>query len=81
MHDFTDVIAKLHAAGALACVLADLLRRTVLKAPGAMGADIAIGTTRSFGVPMGYGGPHAASMAVKDALKRNMRRADYGCIR
>ncbi|MBU9696945.1 aminomethyl-transferring glycine dehydrogenase [Rhodobacteraceae bacterium HSP-20] len=72
VHDFTDVIAKLHAAGALACVAADPLALTVLKAPGEMGADIAIGTTQRFGVPMGYGGPHAAYMAVKDALKRNM---------
>ena len=72
VHDFTDIIAKLHAAGALACVAADPLALTVLKSPGEMGADIAIGTTQRFGVPMGYGGPHAAYMAVKDALKRNM---------
>ena len=72
VHDFTAVIASLHAAGALACVAADPLALTVLKAPGEMGADIAIGSTQRFGVPMGYGGPHAAYMAVKDALKRNM---------
>ncbi|WJS87089.1 aminomethyl-transferring glycine dehydrogenase [Paracoccus sp. TOH] len=72
VHDFTSVIAKLHAAGALATVAADPLALTVLKAPGEMGADIAIGSTQRFGVPMGYGGPHAAYMAVKDGLKRNM---------
>ncbi|MCF1710342.1 aminomethyl-transferring glycine dehydrogenase [Tabrizicola sp. J26] len=72
VHDFTSVIASLHAAGALACVAADPLALTVLKAPGEMGADIAIGSTQRFGVPMGYGGPHAAYMAVKDGLKRNM---------
>jgi glycine dehydrogenase len=72
VNDFTKVIASLHAEGALACVAADPLALTVLKAPGEMGADIAIGTTQRFGVPLGYGGPHAAYMAVKDALKRNM---------
>lgn len=72
VHDFTDVIAKLHAAGALATVAADPLALCLLKAPGEMGADIAIGSSQRFGVPMGYGGPHAAYMAVKDALKRNM---------
>jgi len=72
VHDFTGVIGKLHAAGALACVAADPMALCVLKAPGEMGADIAIGTTQRFGVPLGFGGPHAAYMAVKDALKRNM---------
>ena len=72
VHDFTDVIAKLHDAGALGCVAADPLALTILKTPGDMGADIAIGSTQRFGVPIGYGGPHAAYMAVKDALKRSM---------
>ncbi|WP_199258600.1 aminomethyl-transferring glycine dehydrogenase [Paracoccus binzhouensis] len=72
VHDFTGVIENLHAAGALACVAADPLALCVLKAPGEMGADIAIGSTQRFGVPMGYGGPHAAYMAVRDPLKRNM---------
>ena len=72
VRDFTSAISALHEAGALACMAADPLALTVLKAPGEMGADIAIGSTQRFGVPMGYGGPHAAYMAVRDALKRNM---------
>jgi glycine dehydrogenase len=70
--DFTEVIARLHGAGALAVVATDLLALTMLKEPGAMGADIAIGSSQRFGVPMGYGGPHAAFMAARDDLKRAM---------
>ena len=70
--DFTPHIAKLHEAGALGIVIADPLMLTLLKEPGAMGADIAVGSTQRFGVPMGYGGPSAAYMACKDAYKRNM---------
>ncbi len=71
-HDFAGPIAALHGAGALACVAADPLALTLLKPPGEMGADIAVGSTQRFGVPMGFGGPHAAYMAVRDALKRSM---------
>jgi glycine dehydrogenase len=71
-HDFTAVIAKLHAANALAAVAADPMALTLLKPPGEMGADIAIGSMQRFGVPMGYGGPHAAYMATRDAYKRSM---------
>ena len=70
--DFSAPIAALHAAGALACVAADPLALTLLTPPGEMGADIAVGSTQRFGVPMGYGGPHAAYMAVRDPLKRAM---------
>ena len=69
-HDFSDAIAKLHAAKALAVVAADPLALTLLKPPGEMGADIAVGSMQRFGMPMGYGGPHAAYIAVKDAYKR-----------
>ncbi|NPD14602.1 aminomethyl-transferring glycine dehydrogenase [Xinfangfangia sp. D13-10-4-6] len=70
--DFTAKIAHLHEAKALAIVATDLLALCMLKEPGAMGADIAIGSSQRFGVPMGYGGPHAAFMACRDDLKRNM---------
>ena len=72
VRDFTDHIAKLHEAKAIAVMSADPLSLTLLKEPGAMGADIAVGSTQRFGVPMGYGGPHAAYMATKDAYKRAM---------
>ena len=70
--DFTAPISALHAAGAVGIVIADPLALTILKEPGAMGADIAVGSTQRFGVPMGYGGPSAAYMACKDDHKRNM---------
>ena len=69
-HDFSGPIAKLHAAKALAVVAADPLALTLLKPPGEVGADIAVGSMQRFGMPMGYGGPHAAYIAVKDAHKR-----------
>ena len=72
VHDYTDVIARLHEHNAIAVVAADPLSLTLLKSPGEMGADIAIGSMQRFGVPVGYGGPHAAYMAVKDAYKRSM---------
>jgi glycine dehydrogenase len=70
--DYTDFCAKAHNAGAFVVVAADLLALTLLKAPGEFGADIAVGNSQRFGVPMGYGGPHAAYMATKDDLKRMM---------
>ena len=72
LRDFTDIIARLHEAKAIGVISADPLSLTLLKEPGAMGADIAVGSTQRFGVPIGYGGPHAAYMATKQSYARNM---------
>ncbi len=71
-HDFSGLIAELHAAQALAVIAADPLALTLLKPPGEMGADIAVGSMQRFGMPMGYGGPHAAYIATRDAYKRSL---------
>jgi len=72
IYDYADVINQIHAQGGLAIVAADLLALTMIKAPAEFGADIAIGSAQRFGVPFGYGGPHAAYMATKDLYKRQM---------
>ena len=72
VREFTNEISALHAAKAIAVVSADPLSLTLLKEPGAMGADIAVGSTQRFGVPVGYGGPHAAYMSCRDSYKRAM---------
>jgi len=70
IRDFREPIAKLKANNAISVVAADLLALTLLKPPGELGADIAVGSAQRFGVPMGYGGPHAAYIATRDAHKR-----------
>ncbi|MPZ57749.1 MAG: aminomethyl-transferring glycine dehydrogenase [Rhizobiales bacterium] len=70
IRDFRPAIAALHAAGALAVIAADPLALTLLTPPGELGADIAVGSAQRFGVPMGYGGPHAAYIATRDKHKR-----------
>ena len=70
--DYSGFIEQAHAAGALVAVAADLLSLTVLRPPGEFGADVALGSAQRFGVPLGYGGPHAAYFATRDALKRHM---------
>jgi glycine dehydrogenase len=68
--DLTAMISSLHEANAIAVVAADLMSLTLLKPPGEMGADVVLGNSQRFGVPMGYGGPHAAYFATKDEFKR-----------
>jgi glycine dehydrogenase len=72
VHDYRDFIAQAHDAGALAVVAADLLSLAVLVPPGDFGADIAVGSAQRFGVPMGYGGPHAAFFAARTDYVRFM---------
>jgi glycine dehydrogenase len=70
--DYAAFIERAHANGALVTVAADLLSLTLLKAPGEFGADIAVGNTQRFGVPLGYGGPHAAYFSTRAAYQRSM---------
>ncbi|GAA4787372.1 aminomethyl-transferring glycine dehydrogenase [Streptomyces sanyensis] len=72
VRDLKPVIEQAHGLGAVVTVAADLLALTLLTPPGELGADIAVGTTQRFGVPMGFGGPHAGYMAVRDAHARSL---------
>ncbi len=70
--DLTDIIAALKVGGSVTAVATDLMALVLLKSPGSMGADIALGSSQRFGVPMGFGGPHAAFFACKDEHKRSV---------
>jgi glycine dehydrogenase len=72
VRDFSALIEKAHAQKALVCAAADLLSLVLLKSPGEMGADVVFGSAQRFGVPMGYGGPHAAFFATRDDYKRSV---------
>jgi glycine dehydrogenase len=72
VRDYRQVIERAHAAGALVVVATDLLSLTMLQPPGEFDADVAVGSSQRFGVPLGFGGPHAAFMATKDAYKRQL---------
>jgi glycine dehydrogenase len=72
VRDYESLVHTLHGKDALVVVAADLLALTLLKAPGEWGADVVVGNTQRFGVPMGFGGPHAAYLATRDDFKRSM---------
>src|SRR5437667_493337 len=72
IYGYADFVTQAHNAGALVAVAADILALTLLKPPGEFGADLAVGNTQRFGVPLGFGGPHAAYFATRDQYKRHM---------
>jgi glycine dehydrogenase len=72
LRDPREVIERAHAAGALVCVAADLLALTLVVPPGEIGADVVVGTSQRFGVPLGFGGPHAGYIATRDEYKRTL---------
>ena len=72
IEDYSAFINQVHQAGGLVILVADIMSLTLLKSPGELNADVAVGNTQRFGVPMGFGGPHAAYFATKDEFKRGM---------
>ena len=72
IRNFREVIEQVKQQGALVVMAADILSLVLLESPGSLGADVAIGSTQRFGVPLGFGGPHAAYMATREAFKRNL---------
>ena len=72
VHDYRELVKKIHDKQALVTVAADLLSLTLLTPPGEFDADVVVGSSQRFGVPLGYGGPHAAFMATRDAYKRSL---------
>src|SRR2546421_6363752 len=72
IYDYAEFVKQAHGVGALVVVAADILALTMLKPPGEFGADVAVGSTQRFGVPLGFGGPHAAFFATRDQHKRHM---------
>jgi len=72
IEDYREFISKAHSAGAFVVMATDLLALTLLTPPGELGADVAVGSAQRFGVPLGYGGPHAAFFSAKDEFKRNI---------
>ncbi|MAY43484.1 MULTISPECIES: aminomethyl-transferring glycine dehydrogenase [unclassified Neptuniibacter] len=72
VNDYAELIDKVHAKKALFCAAADIMSLVMLKSPGELGADVVFGSAQRFGVPMGYGGPHAAFFATRDAYKRSV---------
>ncbi len=72
VRDYSALVAQAHAAGAMVVVATDLLALTLLRPPGEFGADIAVGSSQRFGVPLGFGGPHAAFLSTKDEYKRQL---------
>jgi glycine dehydrogenase len=71
LEDISPLVAKAHAANALVAVAADIMALLLVRSPGSLGADVVVGNTQRFGVPMGFGGPHAAYFATRDAYKRS----------